>query len=110
MAKKTVTKKVKPKKTATRKSAVHKYIEDERGKGSSDKDIQHKLLDAGWEMDIVQHVMEHKTAQKLESQNTIAASSPVQAKSTQFPKNLFSNPYFLGGALFVLAALLALFI
>ena len=42
-----------------KKSAVPEFIEEERAKGTKDKDILHKLLDAGWHMDIIHHVM-HK--------------------------------------------------
>jgi hypothetical protein len=39
------------------KSAVLHFIEEERGKGTSDQIIRHQLLDAGWHMDIIQHAM-----------------------------------------------------
>lgn len=42
------------------KSAVLMFIEAERAKGASDQQIQHKLLDAGWHMDIIQKAMNHR--------------------------------------------------
>ncbi len=36
-----------------KKSAVIAFVEDERAKGVGDLDIQHKLLDAGWQIDII---------------------------------------------------------
>jgi hypothetical protein len=41
-----------------KKPAIRQFIESERERGATDKDIRHKLLDAGWHMDIIHHAMD----------------------------------------------------
>lgn len=40
-----------------KKQGVAHYIEEERAKGKSDQQITHDLLDAGWQMDVIQHAL-----------------------------------------------------
>ena len=92
------------------KSAVHKFIEDERGKGSTDQEIQHKLLDAGWQMDIIQHTMDQKTVDKLESTNTLVGKPVKPVKSSSGLRHILSNPVYAGLIVLLAALLIALFI
>lgn len=53
------------------KSAVEAFVESERTKGAADTEIIHKLLDAGWHMDIIQWAMGHVTGQRAQPQAAI---------------------------------------
>lgn len=57
-----------------KRSAVLHFIEKEREKGATDKEIRHKLLDAGWSMDIIHHAMhkrEDNSAHKTQQTKTV---------------------------------------
>lgn len=57
-----------------KKSAVVTFIETERANGKSDTSIQHKLLDAGWQMDIIQWAMGQIAGER--AQPHAASTSP----------------------------------
>lgn len=85
-----------------KKSAVLRFIDQERAKGTSDKEIQHQLLDAGWHMDIIQNAMHSKqSSQLLETSNT--------RKKKEINAARVLNPY-IWAAVFVALVLFALFI
>lgn len=41
----------------TKKPSVTQYISDKRAEGLNDSEITHKLLDAGWHIDVIHKVM-----------------------------------------------------
>ena len=85
-----------------KKSAVLRFIDEERAKGASDKEIRHQLLDRGWHMDIVQSAMDTK------HDESITASNGVGKKEKAWPGTL-NSPY-IWAAVFGLLILFALFI
>lgn len=82
------------------KSAVLTFIDKERAKGAKDKEIRHKLLDAGWHMDIVSRAMkDHKP------KTPHAPRKPLTKKQlTELEISIMA------GSLLILAVLLALYI
>ena len=87
-----------------KKSAVIHFIEDERTKGTSDKEIQHQLLDAGWHMDIIQHAMHAKP-----QQHKVQKVSKPKQNSYQYAFTVIKQPKYLAIA-FIVLALVALFL
>ena len=59
------------------KPAVLRFIDEERGKGTSDKVIQHKLLDAGWHIDIVHHALDKKHGGRPTAVNPATPVEPL---------------------------------
>jgi hypothetical protein len=85
-----------------KKAAVPQFIEDARSKGTPDKEITHQLLEAGWQMDIIQSAMKSYDAEQKQATHAI----PPETFNWQ---KLLLNPYFWGGIV-VLLLLGALFI
>ncbi len=85
-----------------KKSAVLHFIDEERSKGKSDKDICHQLLDRGWHMDIIQNAMHKKHNDSTPAKHTVPVTKKFSATHLQ-------NPYIWVG-IFGLLVLLALFI
>jgi hypothetical protein len=86
----------------SKKSAVVHFIEKERNRGLADKEIRHKLLDAGWHMDIIQRAM------------TPASSNSPRAYAVNTPKKIlpyeFAQKRLAAGGAVVSILLLAAFI
>lgn len=89
-----------------KKSAVLEFVEKERAKGTSDQDIQHKLLDAGWHMDIIHQVMETNTAQPT---GPVANGVKPDNLTVRTLAKKYPIPLAVGGGFLVLV-LIALFI
>lgn len=85
-----------------KRPAVPHFIEEEREKGSSDQEIRHKLLDAGWHMDIIHRAMNEKDAKPA---RTIFAKHK-NSRQTAWQK---INPVFLMLAGVVIVLSVALF-
>jgi hypothetical protein len=80
-----------------KRPAVLHFIDKEREKGATDQEIRHKLLDAGWGMDIIHRAMDEKDAKPIRKK---------PAKHKNAPQAIWQkiNPAFL-----VLAGLLVIF-
>jgi hypothetical protein len=84
-----------------KKSAVLTFIEKERGQGTSDQEIRHHLLDAGWQMDIINRAMGGE----------LTKSSPKPPKPRRKKRLSDKQMWLLGLAiLFVVLVLFSLFI
>jgi hypothetical protein len=86
-----------------KKPSVLHFIDEEREKGTSDKDIIHKLLDAGWHMDIIQRAL-HSGETEPTALPTITTAG-IKERLTRSINTL----HVIGG-IFVLLVLLALYI
>ena len=76
------------------------FIEKEKKKGTSEEEIQHKLLDAGWQIDIIHHALD-----KIHGERPIAMHNPPTIK-----KHYTTEQYVIGGAvILVILVLLASF-
>jgi hypothetical protein len=82
-----------------KKPAVLHFIEEERSKGTKDTEIRHKLLDAGWHMDIIHHAMHKKDDHAHQPEST----------ATNDWRSRMNYPL-IGAGIFLLLILLALFI
>jgi hypothetical protein len=70
----------------SKKSTVIRFVEKERSRGSSESEIQGKLLDAGWHMDIIQHAMgqnEMRGSAATEKQLDPASPQPYAASPSK---------------------------
>ena len=85
----------------SKKSAVAQFVHDERKKGKDDKEIQHQLLDAGWQMDLIKHALEDPA----ETPKTVSPS----AKADSFRLKKLHWLY-AGGLMLVILLFLALFL
>ncbi len=83
-----------------KRSAVVSFIEEERAKGLTNKEIQHKLLDAGWQMDIIHKVMDKDNMSKTPTPH----NPPVQPRSTIELRHI---AYGLGGVFILLVLFVA---
>lgn len=87
-----------------KKPDVPHFIEEERQKGRSDEEIRRKLLNAGWQIDIIHNAMQNK-------RRSVTLQTPVNKALSykEMADNAIRTPFFLGGIL-VLLVLLAVFI
>ena len=86
-----------------KKPAVPDFIKQERSKGVSDEEIQRKLLEAGWHMDIIHSALNGKKD----------SAPPVVSGTADYKKNAgntVKSPVFITIAVVLLLVLLAIFI
>ncbi len=62
------------------KSTVLIFIETERAKGVGEQKIQHKLLDAGWHMDIINKAMAHQEPITIKSDLSNVKKASLKSK------------------------------
>jgi SOS response regulatory protein OraA/RecX len=86
-----------------KRPAVLHFIDEERGKGTGEQAIRHKLLDAGWHMDIIHRAMGEKEVKSTHKK----AAKRKNTRQTIWQK---INPAFLVLAGLVVILGLALFI
>lgn len=82
---------------------VVSFIRGERKAGKSDEQIRHDLLDAGWQIDIINHALEKEPTTPKSPQ---PAPSHFTKYSDWYTKKLFVYGM---GVLFVFVLLLAIF-
>lgn len=83
----------------SKKTGVITFIERERTNGKSDIEIQHLLLDAGWQMDIIRHAMDENPKKSL----------PIQTAPKKKWADRLLNPFVIG-SIFIFLVLLVLII
>lgn len=83
-----------------KKGNVMHFVEDERAKGAKDKDIRHKLLDAGWHMDIIHNAM-HKNDKTPQGGPVLPTTSDTE---------VIKRYALIGLGIFLVLVLLAVFI
>jgi hypothetical protein len=84
------------------KSGVLHFIEEGRKKGKTDKQIKSQLLDAGWQIDVVNHAMEGKP-----HDHPVSAHTPIQSSRLSM---MLHHPAFIAVAFLVLTVLAVVFI
>jgi SOS response regulatory protein OraA/RecX len=84
-----------------KRPAVLHFIDEEREKGATDQQIRHKLLDAGWHMDIIHRAMHDREDQTAHKRAGKGQQKPVWQRI---------NPMILIASGLVVIVLLALFV
>lgn len=83
-----------------KRPAVLHFIDKEREKGATDQQIRHRLLDAGWHMDIIHRAMHSGEGQPR----------PKSRRQKPVWQKVNPGPLVLVGLVLVIVLLLALFI